>query len=70
MFPAIWYDFKNKFSLPTYRALQVTQIGAAKLFMSIWKPSASLKYDIAVYNRQLKIEVLEQNLDYIQIGKG
>lgn len=70
VFPAIWRDFKNKFNLPTYRALQVTQMEAAKFFISIWEPSASLKYDIAVYNRQLKIEDLEQNLDHIQIGKG
>lgn len=57
VFPTVWRDFKNKFDLPTYRALQAKQFEEAKFFLSIWEPSSSMRYDIAVHNRQLQLEV-------------
>lgn len=60
VFPTVWRDFKNKFDLPTYRALQAKQFEEAKFFLSIWEPSSSMRYDIAVHNRQLQLAVFNQ----------
>lgn len=60
VFPTVWRDFKNKFELPTYRALQAKQFEEAKFFLSIWEPSSSMRYDIAVHNRQLQLAVFNQ----------
>ena len=48
------------FKETTYRALQAKQFEEAKFFLSIWEPSSSMRYDIAVHNRQLQLAVFNQ----------
>ena len=53
LFRRMWTEFNNHFGITSYNDIPKIAINEGLRFLSIWEAPASLKLEIAAYNRQL-----------------
>lgn len=58
LYPNAWRELKSHFCIPRYQEVRKKDFEEAKQLLEFWEPSASLKLEIAAYNRQLSADEL------------
>lgn len=58
IFRRMWTEFNNHFGITSYNDIPKIAINEGLRFLSIWDAPASLKLEIAAYNRQLSADEL------------
>lgn len=57
LFPSIYRELKDYFSLPRYTELRKKDFEEAMELVKLWEPAAALKLEIAAYNNQQELNI-------------